>query len=591
MARGGRKGGVQGLSRPRGVLKTGSKKSNLVTNLDYNNICEINGIKFSPIKDVPYKYDYLRVSRDIKTGKAEELPTYRSLCLNDLFFFVYFVMRVPVANHDFWVRRCNEVYDGAKTNTIDIWGREHGKSTIITIAESVQHTLKQRVLMLRSGGAEGRDESTIIFSYSMRAAAKFLRQIKVLLETSDFLKSLFPDCLWQNPKTEAPKWSEDEGLFLKRDNNSKEGSFECSGLIDGMPTGGHYSRRIYDDVETMDIVQNPDQIERLKEAFDMSQNLGTLDGIERVVGTYYHHNGLLVYLQNKKDEINNKSIYSSRLYPSTVNGEFNGEGVFLPKERLDKLRADRKTFNMQHLLNPTPSEDRDFDPSWLLEVNPVEIPKKLYRFMAVDWAGVRKEREKKQDAWALILVGVNPYRDDLGLSDVYILDAVIEPMDLPTALDAIVKMYSRGGRILKLGVEKVGASTMELHIANHLRAKNIHISEDLGNLVKLSPAGRKKEKRIEDSLLYPFSHGKIKISQSVPMQYRDRLRVEMEKFPYWYDDGLDGLSYAFDLIKEYRFPAFYGSSEGDDQVFDQNSIWNRYERKRVVSRPNGWLVG
>jgi len=27
----------------------------------------------------------------------------------------------------------------------------------------------------------------------------------------------------------------------------------------------------------------------------------------------------------------------------------------------------------------------------------------------------------------------------------------------------------------------------------------------------------------------------------------------MEKFPFWHDDGLDALSYLYDIIKDFRF--------------------------------------
>jgi hypothetical protein len=580
-------GGQTGKGR---VVNRGRKKKELAFAapveekiVENTGLVKINEMVFTPIPGVKYKHNYTKIWQAIndKRDPAYELDLYRSLICKDLFFFVYFVMKVPIANHKFWVDRCAEVLEGSRTDTLDIWGREHGKSTIITVGDSVRDTLDRKVNF-------GSDESTMLFSYSNSASLKFLRQIKFLLEKSQMLKDCFPDVLWQEPSKEAPKWSEDQGLFFKRDSNFKEATFECGGLIEGMPTGGHFTRRIYDDVETYDLVQNPDQIEKLKDAFDLSQNLGTDTGIERIIGTYYHYNGLLVYLQNKKSPSTQEPIYQLRKHPSTEGGLWNGEPVYLSKARIDKLKADKKSFATQHLLDPAQTGERKLESKFLTEVDPQDIPNKLYRFMVVDWAGVRKDRDKRQDAWAIITFGVNPYRDDLGLSDLYVLDATIEPLDLPTALNTIVSMYMRAGRVLKLGVEKVGASTMDLHIVNALRAKNIYISEEQQTLAKLSPGGRSKEFRIENNLSYPFANGKIKISTSVPVAYRERLKLEMDQFPLWHDDGLDALAYGYDMIKEYRFPAFYDIAKQKES----SSLWDRIQKKRMMqSRQHSWMVG
>jgi hypothetical protein len=43
------------------------------------------------------------------------------------------------------------------------------------------------------------------------------------------------------------------------------------------------------------------------------------------------------------------------------------------------------------------------------------------------------------------------------------------------------------------------------------------------------------------------------ISNKIPSAYRERLRTEMDRFPFWHDDGLDALSYFYDMAKSYRF--------------------------------------
>ena len=103
---------------------------------------EINGQKFEYRSDCPYKYDYRKVANMIATKEIDEINTLRDLILNDLFFIVFFVLKIPIANCPFVVKACREVEDGPKDFTLDVWAREHFKSTIITIAETIQYTLK-----------------------------------------------------------------------------------------------------------------------------------------------------------------------------------------------------------------------------------------------------------------------------------------------------------------------------------------------------------------------------------------------------------------------------------------------------------------
>lgn len=112
----------------------------------------------------------------------------------------------------------------------------------------------------------------------------------------------------------------------------------------------------------------------------------------------------------------------------------------------------------------------------------------------------------------------------------------------------------RNGIIQQFGVEKVGLSTTEMHISNALRMKGRRLSLDGGNLVLLKPAGRSKERRVEQALQWPLNNGKLFYSKAIPQKYIDALIEEMNKFPFYHVDILDMLAYAYDLFKEYRFP-------------------------------------
>ena len=243
----------------------------------------------SAIHKAEYKYNYTDIFGDMASGLLPKRGTYRSLILNDLFFIVHFVMGIKIANHPFVVNRCQDLENGVKDKTLDVWAREHFKSVIITQAETIQNILKNP------------EECHVIFSYKKPKAEDFLSSIKQTLET-EFLRSVFDDVLYANPHAQSPSWSLQNGITVKRTSQSrKEKTVEAYGVVEGMPTGGHWERRIYDDIETADLARNPDQLQYLIQQYELSRNLGTMDGRERVIGTFYSHFGLLTYLRDKVD--------------------------------------------------------------------------------------------------------------------------------------------------------------------------------------------------------------------------------------------------------------------------------------------------
>lgn len=531
---------------------------------------EINGVQFVPRPDCKYLHDYVREFEKVKAGEyvvagktAREVDLIRALIREDLWFVFAFVLKNPLANHPFLVDACREVQFGPDNFTLDLWGREHCKSSIITHAETIQKMVTDP------------ESRNCIISFSQRAALKHFHVVKQVLETSHFLYSAYSDVLYRDPNLEAYKWSDQNGLYLRRKSNAREATLEAWSLLDAMPVGSHFTRIVYDDVETDQTVNSPEMMEKLEQQFDNSMNLGSADGTHRVVGTTWHYEGLLERLRNRKNS-DNKLLYKTRIKASTIDGTFNGAPSLHSQEWLDARRANPKIFAAQHLLNPSLTGVLKLDPTRLIEVEPEHLPNNLYKFLLIDPAGMKPaKRRDRQDSWAMLVIGVYPYRDDLGASDVYILDMIVDLMNEAEAMDNIVKLYSRNGMILKVGVEKVGMTTTEIHVANALRAKGIHLSIDNESLVVLRPAGRSKEVRVEAALQWPLLNGKIKVSKGIPSAYRERLKLEMEKFPYWHDDALDALSYGYDIIKGYKFPSFFSErSKGTEY-----QRWERHRRE------------
>lgn len=527
---------------------------------------EINGQKFEARSDCVYKYDYGKIAEKIASGEWPEIDNYRALILDDLFFIVRFVLKVPekLANHPFVVQACQDVENGPQDYTLDVWAREHFKSTIITTAETIQFCLKHP------------DESTGIFSYVRPVAKKFLFTIKETFQNERILSHCFPDIVWEDCEKQAPLWSLDEGLILKRGSSRKEPNVSAWGLVEGMPTGFHFERRVYDDISTEDMAESPDMMDKVKTKFDSSQNLGTDTGHHRVIGTYYHHDDPLIFIKGKKVLGSDESKYHLRFRPATDDGTINGAPVYLSQRRLEDLKSTR-TFNCQQLLDPSPLSDMKLNPDYFLPIERRLIPKDVYRFMLIDQAGDLDSALKKTggDPWAVGVVAVEPFSDDIGQSRVFLEDLWIEPSSESEAIDQIVRMYLKAGMIMKLGIEKVGISTTHLHVANALKAYGRFISfEPGGNGVLLRPAGRNKRKMIESALGWPMTNGKLFYSQSCPTNYIERIKMEMRNFPVWHDDGINMLAYLYDVLKDY----YFGMVEDQDEIAKKR----RYADKEPV---------
>ncbi len=463
---------------------------------------------------------------------------------------MYFVMGVPDSakpNHPFVVNRCNEVGEDNGNFTLDIWAREHYKSTIKTIGKNIQRIL-------------GDSERAVgIFSHKASVAKKFLFEIKQHLEGSEVLKACFPDVLWENPRRDAPIWSLDEGLVLRRKTNRKESTVGAFGLVEGMPVGLHFDHMDFDDIVTADIGDSADVMEKVKERFDVAMNLGTDGGSHTVTGTIYHYNDPVVYIRDKVDPLTGKMAYRLRQYTSTDDGSPSGKPVFNSEEREAQLRL-TKTYRTQQLCDPTPSEMAKLKSAYIESCD--ELPRKIYKFMVVDQAGDLDANKSAGDCWAISLFGVEPKIGDVGASDVYLLDCIAEPLSESEAVDLIARMYVDAGTVRQLGVEKVGISSTHNRIKEVLKSRGRYLviendSKKRKNnaIILLRPSGRNKNKFIESTVEWPLNNGKIHITDEVPIKYREKLELEMDQFPYGKtDDILNTFAYLYDMLTAYNFP-------------------------------------
>jgi predicted phage terminase large subunit-like protein len=334
-----------------------------------------------------------------KLSEPEQIAKLRNLARTDLFFLLVYGLERPDADNDWVFPRCREV-EAEPDGFLDLWAREHYKSTIITFALTIQDVLKTHGEDL----PHSIEPATIgIFSHTRPIAKQFLRQIKLEFERNENLKRWFPDIFYADPRAESPKWSEDEGIIVKRRANPKEATIEAWGLVDGQPTSKHFNRTIYDDVVTRESVTTPDMIKKTTQAWELSRNLTAIGGKSRYIGTRYH------FFDTYSEMI--KRGIRSRIHTATVDGTADGEPVFMPRDVLAQKRLEmQETFWAQMLMQPRADEQAYFKREWFRWYD--KPPANLRKYGASDYAVTADAG----DYTVHIVVGVDPN------DDIYVLD-------------------------------------------------------------------------------------------------------------------------------------------------------------------------
>ena len=388
----------------------------------------------------------------------------RKLCREDLFFLLTIGFKRKDADKDWLYDRCREV-QSSPDGHLDLWAREHYKSTIITFAKSIQDLLKDP------------DNTLIgIFSHTRPIAKGFLDQIKRELETNEYLKNLFPDVLYQNPGSEAPKWSLDHGIIVKRKTNPKEASVEAWGVVDGQPTSKHFTIQVYDDVVTRESVTTPEQIKKVNGAWELSLNLGAQGGRTRYIGTRYHINDTYRMM------IDRGSV-KPRIYPATSNGKMDGEPVFLSLEDLLKKRRDMGpyTFGTQMLQDPVADKSMGFKDEWLKYYKVLGETNKWNKYLLVDPASKKKTTS---DYTVMVVIGLAPD------GNYYLIDGVRDRLNLTQRATKLFDFH-RKHNPKAVGYEEYGAQADVEHIEYEMEQKNYRF-----NITRLG-GGMAKEDRIK----------------------------------------------------------------------------------------------
>lgn len=370
-----------------------------------------------------------------------------------------------------------------------------------------------------------------IFSHTRPIAKAFLRQIMRELETNRTLHAAFPDVLWGTDTKQSPKWSEDDGIIVKRRGNPNEATVEAWGLVDGQPVSKHFKVLLYDDIVVQASVTTPEMIAKTMSRLEESYSLGTTPGGKRrFAGTRWHFNDAYRTIMDRGTAV-------AREHPGRVGGTEDGQSVYWDDATHESKRRDMGpyTYAAQILLNPKADALQGFRREWLRYYKRITALGEMNKYILVDAASSKKKGSDYTSMWCVGLAKDGNY---------YALDMVRDRLNLKERADRLFDWH-RKYKPKQVRYERYGMMADIEHIKARQESENYRfdVTEVAG---VTSKADRIKR------LLPIFEQGRFYLPESAHVtdwqkQVKDLVHdfVEEEYFPFpvgLHDDMLDALA-------------------------------------------------
>lgn len=408
----------------------------------------------------------------VRLVEPEGIDEVRLRCQLDRFWLMENVLMATkwLKEQPDWKRRY--MYEFVRNSEREPWGyidlaaRFHAKSLSITYAGTIQDILQNPEL------THG------IFSYKRALAKGFLNQIKRELEENAVLKDLFPDIFYDDPRRQSPKWSENEGLVVKRRGNPKECSVMAMGLIDSQLTGVHFHRLRLDDAIEKEAAGSQYMMEKAEEGIRLALGgLGTHDKKVSGAGTRWK-------IGDAYQNLEKAGLFKLRVTSPTEDGKRDGKPLYLTGEEWGQAKLDFSVYQFSCLMlnNPVADSAKNFKFEWLQWYDKLgDGWRKMNRYILVDPAN---EKKKDSDYTAMVVIGIaadNHY---------YLLDAVHDRLSLPERIDKLKQLYLKW-KPKRIGYEKYGKDA-------DIQAIKMVMEQDMLNPPIVEVGGRvSKQDRIE----------------------------------------------------------------------------------------------
>lgn len=483
----------------------------------------------------------------------------RWLSLNDLYFFIVYVLNNYVVggrwskdgerdprSAKWFFERANEVQD-APDGYCDLWSRGGGKTSIVTHGLTIQDLLHDP------------EQTFCILSHTRPQAKAFMGQIKIELEQNELLKELFPDVLYQDPTKEAVKWSLDDGIIVKRKGNPKEPTIAAYGLTDGMPTGGHYSKLLYEDVVTERSVTTPEMMEKTTKSLELSVNLAaTRPAKFRMAGTPYAEGDTYSVMIER-------GFAKARIRPAIIGNVsylWDDAGVAQLKQTMSP-----RMFALQILIDPKQAdEERGFKKEWLVHWKKLPAVASLNIYIIVDPGG-KHRTSTSYTAMAVIGLGADKH--------IRVIDGLKDRFSLVQRGDALFAFLRKYPKTLRVLYERFSMQADVEYLRDRMDRENFRFPLDEvgadGNLGKDQRIEKLQPEFMNGRILLP-PIGEIERTRSDGKKYdliEDFIRTEYLPFPYSAQkDFLDALSRIKDGNVNLIYPRPYGGTEANLVLYD-----------------------
>lgn len=460
------------------------------------------------------------------TGDEALRMAMRKLASTDRFYLGTRVLKRIDADTDWVYKRAREV-EANPDGFLDLWAREHYKSTIITFWGSIQEIINDPEITI------------VIFSFNKAIAKAFLKMIMKELEENETLKWLFPEIFWANPKKDSRKygfsWSSQEGICVKRETNPNEQTIEAHGLIDAQPTSKHFMLRIYNDVVTDKTCLTQNMRDKATDGWKLSQNLGRSQRDVDAPGRMWHE-GTIYHPYDTYNYIKRTGEVQMRVYPATEDGTVLGKPVFMSKAELGikyKIMGPY-IFAAQMLLDPLQESKQGFEEDWI-NYWPAEIYKNLNIMLICDPAS---KKGKDNDYTVFFVIGLGPD------NNYYVIDFVRDKLSLTERATVLFRMQQKYNPVFT-GYEEVAMQTDREHFEYVMDQHNYRFH--------ITPMHESTNKQARILSLVPlFEQGRIFFPEKLPyMNWEGRpvdlverfIEEEFSIFPFVeHDDMLDCLA-------------------------------------------------
>lgn len=401
--------------------------------------------------------------------------------------------------------------------------RGHLKSTIVTIAFSIQQILKNP------------NTRILIGNQVWDISRKFLGEIKAQLESSQ-LKYLFGDFV-------SAKWNENEFIVRQRTKPLKEPTILTTG-VEAETTGGHFDVIILDDLIGLQNVSTPEQREKAKRYRRSMINLLEPGGTLIEIGTRWHLDDTFSVIFEKEfryyDVMVRKVIEDGKIiFPKHFSKRFDENKKTwesVPEENCMDYIEHLKTsmpldeFSAQYLNDPISSENQLFKPEMFKYWQ--KRPEGLYTAMAVDLAISLKT---DADRTAMVVLGMD--KD----YQIYVLDYIVGRWSPHEIVNNVFNMQSKW-KPFNVGMEVNGFQrTLKLAVEEEMRNRKQYFGVEE---IRTGPE-RSKESRIKS--LEPF-YRRGEVYHAHWMKNKD-LEVELQTFPKGkHDDIIDSMAMCLPLL-------------------------------------------